>query len=80
MSAEETIKDILYEELHLEGFGFESPDDIKPEHIIADDLRADSLDTIQMLMYLEEKLDVEVPDSIAELWKTVGDVCKYFEE
>ena len=44
-----------------------------------DYLCLDSLDRIEILMDIEEKFDIEAGDSEAKLWKTVGDVMKYFE-
>ena len=45
-----------------------------------DDLGADSLDTVELIMALEEEFNVEIPDEDAEKMKTVGDAIKYIEE
>ena len=63
----------------IEWKNINKPNNLKPEHHIANDLYADSLDKIEMLMMLEEAFDTEVPDDTAEKWVTVGDVYKYFE-
>jgi len=52
-------------------------DDIKPESSFIDDLGADSLDTVELVMALEEAFDTEIPDESAEKIKTVQDVYKY---
>ncbi len=56
------------------------PDEIRIDHSIQDDLGADSLDYVELIMRLEEDLDCEIQDSIAEKWETVGDVYDHFEE
>jgi acyl carrier protein len=45
-----------------------------------DDLGADSLDTVELIMALEEEFNIEIPDEDAEKMKTVGDAIKYIEE
>jgi len=74
-TTKERINNILFEWLGLEG----SPDDIKPEDHIADELGADSVDEVEMVMAVEEEFDVHIPDEVCEQWKTVGDVYKHFE-
>lgn len=49
------------------------------EASISDDLGADSLDVVDLIMSLEEEFDVEIPDEDVENMKTVGDVVKYIE-
>ena len=56
-----------------------SPDKIKDETRIVEDLGYDSLDTVEMLMNLEEKYDIVIPDEKAITLKTLGDVAKYIE-
>ena len=51
--------------------------DLRPEADILDDLGADSLDVVEMVMALEEAYDIEVPDDDAEAMRTVGDVEAY---
>lgn len=52
---------------------------ITMEASISDDLGADSLDVVDLIMSLEEEFDVEIPDEDVENMKTVGDVVKYIE-
>ncbi len=54
-------------------------EDIKPESSFADDLEADSLDIVEMLMLLEEKFDLQIPEQDSEKMKKVEDVVKYVE-
>ena len=54
--------------------------DVKSESSFVNDLGADSLDTVELVMALEEEFGVEVPDEQAEKLLTVGDVMKYVEE
>ena len=70
----EKICDILAEQLDIDR------DDITMELSIADDLGADSLDLVDLLMSLEDEFDIEVPDEDVEKIKTVGDVVKYIED
>lgn len=53
--------------------------DIKLESSFVDDLDADSLDIVEMLMLLEEKFDMQIPEEAAEKMKTVKDVVDYIE-
>lgn len=50
------------------------------EALIIDDLGADSLDLVDLVMSLEEEFDVEIPDDQVENIKTVGDIVKYIED
>lgn len=52
-------------------------DDITMESTFVDDLGADSLDIVELIMSLEEELEMEIPDEDAERFKTVGDVVEY---
>ncbi len=54
--------------------------DITMESTIVEDLGADSLDLVDLIMAIEEEFDIEVPDELAENAKTVGDVVAYVEE
>ena len=54
-------------------------DQIKPESNFVDDLGADSLDTVELIMSFEEEFGVEIPDTEAEKIKTVQDVINYIE-
>ena len=51
--------------------------DVLPDASITDDLGADSLDVVELVMSLEETFDIEVPDDAAEGMRTIGDVEKY---
>lgn len=55
-------------------------DTITPDTNIVDDLGADSLDVVDMLMSLEDEFDVEIPDEEIERIRTVGEVAAYIEE
>ena len=55
-------------------------DSITAETTIQDDLGADSLDVVDLLMTIEDEFEVEVPDTEIENLKTVGDLVKYIEE
>ena len=55
-------------------------DEVTPEASFIEDLGADSLDIVELVMAFEEEFSVEVPDEDAEKLQTVGDVVKYIEE
>ncbi len=67
------IKDIIVERLDVE------EDAVTMEASITDDLGADSLDVVDLVMSIEESFDVEIPDEEVENIKTVGDIVKYIE-
>ena len=71
MSVEEKVKNIIVEQL---GVDMES---VTPEASFIDDLGADSLDIVELVMTMEEEFDLDIPDEDAEKMKTVGDVVKY---
>jgi acyl carrier protein len=73
MSIEPRIKKIIEEQLGVEG------DRIKPEASFIDDLGADSLDIVELVMAMEEEFDLEIPDEDAEKLRTVNDVTKYVQ-
>lgn len=54
-----------------------SRDEIRSDSKIADDLGADSLDVVELVMQLEDEFDIEVPDEAAESIRTIADVEKY---
>ncbi len=67
------IKDILAEQLDLD------PDTIELSSNLANDLGADSLDAIDIVMSLEDQYGIEVPDSVIENMKTVEDIITFIE-
>lgn len=72
------IKEIIVDLLYCDGN--KSTKDIKEEHKLVDDLGADSLDLVELIMSFEEAFDVEIPDEDAPKIKTVGQIFKYAEE
>jgi acyl carrier protein len=73
-SIEEKVKDIIVEQLGV------NPEQVTPQASFIEDLGADSLDIVELVMAFEEEFGVEVPDEDAEKLQTVGDVIKYIEE
>ena len=73
MSVADRVKEIVVEQLGV------SADEVTPEASFIDDLRADSLDTVELVMALEEEFDLEIPDEEAEKIKTVGDAVRHIE-
>ena len=73
-SIEQRIKDIIVEQLGVNG------DQVTPEAKFIEDLGADSLDTVELVMALEEEFGQEIPDEEAEKLQSVGDVIKYIED
>jgi acyl carrier protein len=71
---DQRVKDIIVEQLGVK------PDQVTPEAKFIEDLGADSLDTVELVMALEEEFGIEVPDEQAEKLQSVGDVTKYIEE
>jgi acyl carrier protein len=73
-SIQEKVKDIIVEQLGV------NAEQVVPEAKFIEDLGADSLDTVELVMAFEEEFEIEVPDEDAEKLQTVGDVYKYVEE
>ncbi len=73
-SIEARVKDIIVDQLGV------NADQVTTEAKFVEDLGADSLDTVELVMAFEEVFSVEVPDEDAEKLQTVGDVVKYIEE
>ncbi|MDR0664248.1 MAG: acyl carrier protein [Helicobacteraceae bacterium] len=73
MALLDDVKAIVVEQLSVH------EDEVKEDSRFVEDLNADSLDVVELVMALEEKFDVEIPDEDAEKIKTVGDVIKYIE-
>jgi acyl carrier protein len=74
MSVFETVKKIIVEVTDIAG------DEIQLESRFEEDLEADSLDVVEMIMLIEEEYDFEIPEEIAETLKTVKDVVDYIEK
>lgn len=74
MAVSEKIKSIIAEQLGVKA------EEVTPQASFIDDLGADSLDTVELIMALEEEFNVEIPDEDAEKMTTVGDAIKYIEE
>ena len=70
----EQVKKILCDQLDLE------EEQVNEDSEVIDDLGADSLDIVDLVMTLEEEFDTEIPDEDLENLKTVGDIVKYIEE
>lgn len=68
------VKEMLAKQLNIE------VKNIKPTSKIVEDLGADSLDMIEMLMSLEEEFNISVPDDKADGLKTVADIAKFIDE
>jgi acyl carrier protein len=73
MSVDEKVKEIIAEQLGVK------KEEIKPESSFIDDLGADSLDTVEVVMALEEEFGIEIPDEEAEKITTVGEAIKYID-
>ena len=73
-SIEQRVKAIITEQLGV------NPDQVTPDAKFIEDLGADSLDTVELVMALEEEFGQEILDEEAEKLQSVGDVIKYIEE
>ncbi len=73
-SIEDKVKSIIVEQLGIQ------EDEVKPEASFIDDLGADSLDIVELVMAMEEEFEIEIPDEEAENIKTVGDAIKYINQ
>lgn len=74
MPVEEKVKKIVAEKLSVE------PDEVIPEASFVDDLGADSLDLVELIMAMEEEFDIEISDEEAEKLQTVQDAIKYIKK
>ena len=70
----EKIRDIIVEQLDLD-----DADSLTMETSLKDDLDADSLDAVELIMQIEEEFEVEIPDEVASNMKTVKDIVDYIE-
>jgi acyl carrier protein len=73
MALIDDVKEVVVEQLNC------NADAVKEDSKFVEDLGADSLDVVELVMALEEKFDIEIPDSDAEAIATVGDAIKYIE-
>ncbi len=73
-NVQERVKNIIVEQLGVDA------DKVNPEAQFVNDLGADSLDTVELIMALEEEFDIEIPDEKAEKIKTVGEAVAYIQE
>jgi acyl carrier protein len=71
---EERVKDIIVEELGVER------EKLTAEASFMEDLGADSLDTVELVMAFEKEFDIDIPDEDAEKMRTVGDALNYLNE
>lgn len=74
MDVFERVRDIVVEELGVE------PEEVTNDASFLDDLGADSLDIVELIMAFEEEFDLEIPDEEAESISTVQDVVDYIED
>ncbi len=68
------VRDLVVEQLGV------SEDQVNPQASFIDDLGADSLDTVELVMAFEEEFGIDIPDEDAEKMTSVGDAIKYLEE
>ena len=73
-SISEKVIDIIVEQLGV------NPEQVTESASFIEDLGADSLDTVELVMAFEEEFSVDVPDEVAETLKTVGNVVDYIEK
>jgi acyl carrier protein len=72
--SEERVKQIIMDQLGV------SAEQVTPDASFIDDLGADSLDTVELVMALEEEFDIEIPDEDAEKLRTVRDALDYLKK
>jgi acyl carrier protein len=73
-NSESRVKEIIINELGVE------PEKVSLEASFVEDLGADSLDTVELVMAFEEEFGIEIPDEDAEQLQTVGDAVRYLKE
>ena len=74
MAVAEKVKKMIVEQLGV------NESEVSPEKKFIDDLGADSLDIVELVMALEDEYGIEIPDEDAEKIETVGDAIRYIEE
>jgi acyl carrier protein len=73
MNVEQKVKEIICAQLEV------SPEQVKPEASFTDDLKADSLAVVELVLALEEAFSIEIPDEDTEQIKTVKDAIEYIK-
>ena len=71
----EKIRSIIADQLCID-----NADSITLETTLSDDLEADSLDAVEVIMAIEDEFGIEIPDEEAQNFKTVGDICKFEQD
>ena len=71
---EERVRDLIVEQLGV------NADQVSNEASFVDDLKADSLDTVELIMAFEEEFEIDIPDEDAEKISSVNDAIRYLEE
>ena len=74
MAVADKVKEIIVKQLGV------NPDEVTEDASFIDDLGADSLDTVELVMELEKEFNMEIPDDDANNIRSVGDAIKYIEE
>ena len=74
MATFDRVKKVVVDQLDV------SEDEVTPTASFVDDLGADSLDQVELIMAFEEEFDIEIPDEDAEKISTVGDAVNYIDE
>ena len=74
MAVADKVKSIIVEQLGVD------EEEVTPDASFVDDLGADSLDTVELVMALEEHFDIQIPDEDAEKIVTVGDAVQYIKD
>ena len=74
MALEDKVKDIIVDQLGVD------PNEVTPEAHFIEDLGADSLDTVELVMAFEDEFNIEIPDEDAEKISTVGSAIDYLKE
>ena len=74
MAVADKVKSIIVEQLGVD------EEEVTPDASFVDDLGADSLDTVELVMAFEEEFGIDIPDEDAEQMRTVGDAIKYLKD